>query len=92
MKWGVSGPKGAPGAKKPPKPLRNDWFNSLLREGAPPGPLCALFPLFTEMGELGPAITISMTFHHFGAICAKKIAQDKKNTFYALKRNAGLVF
>ena len=38
VKWGLSGPKGAPGAKKATKPLRNVWFNSTLSEGTPPGP------------------------------------------------------
>ena len=52
MKWGLSGPKGAPGAKKHPKPLRNNWFNSLLSEGAPPGPFWTILAIFTNMGGI----------------------------------------
>ena len=45
-----------------------------------------------KMGDLGPEITIFMIFHHFGAKWLQKAAQNKKATFYALKRNAILVF
>ena len=48
----LSGPKGAPGAKKATKPPRNVWFNSTLSEGAPPGPFWAIVAIFTIMGGI----------------------------------------
>ena len=45
-----------------------------------------------KMGDLGPEIIIFMMFHHFGAKVQKIWNLNHLATFYALKRNAKLVF
>ena len=58
MKWVLWGPKGAPGAKKAPEPLRNLWFNSTLSEGAPKGTFGRKVTIFAKK-------SFWVEFHHF---------------------------